>query len=71
MTCPMLRPPHGGPAAGDGYSTMTQFWLEAFQWHSVQRGEASAFYAGDISVGGPRPFNSSGGNLGNRRIRTA
>jgi hypothetical protein len=55
----------------DGYSIMTQFWLEAFQWHGVKRGEAFAFYAGDIMVGGPHPFNSSGGNLGNGRTRTA
>ena len=55
----------------DGYAIMPQFWLEAFQWHGVQRGEAFAFYAGDISVGGPQPFNSSGGNLGNRQARTA
>jgi hypothetical protein len=55
----------------DGYSIMTQFWLEAFQWHGVKRGEAFACYAEDISVGVPHPFNSSGGNLGNGRTRTA
>jgi hypothetical protein len=55
----------------DGYSIMTQFWLEAFQWHGVKRGKAYAFYAGDISVGGPHAFNSSAGNLGNGRPRTA
>ena len=27
---------------------MTQLFLEAFQWHGVKRGEAFAFYAGDI-----------------------
>ena len=50
---------------------MTQFFLEAFQWHGVKRGDAFAFYAGDIRVEGPHPFSSSGGNLGNGRIRTA
>ena len=55
----------------DGYSTMTQFWLEAFQWHGVKRGESFAFYADDIRVEGPHPFSSSGGNLGNGRTRTA
>ena len=55
----------------DGYSTMTQFWLEAFQWHGVKRGEAFDFYAGDIRVEGPHPFSSSGGNLGSGRLRTA
>ena len=37
----------------------------------MKRGEAFAFYAGDISVEGPHPFCSSGGNLGNGRTRTA
>jgi hypothetical protein len=55
----------------DGYSVMTQFYLEAFQWHGVKRGEAMAFYAGDISVKGPHPFSSGGGNLGNGRTRSA
>src|SRR5438105_12183402 len=32
----------------DGYAPMAQFFLEAFQWHSVKRGDAFAFYAGDI-----------------------
>ena len=55
----------------DGYSTMTQFWLEAFQWHGVKRGEAFDFYADDIRVEGPHPFSSSSGNLGTGRLRTA
>jgi len=55
----------------DGYSIMTQFYLEAFQWHGVKRGDAFAFYAGDISVKGPHPFSSSGGNLGTGRVRSA
>ena len=45
--------------------------MEAFQWHGVKRGDAFAFYAGDIGVEGPHPFCSSGGNLGNGRTRTA
>ena len=36
----------------DGYAPMAQFFLEAFQWHGVKRGEAFAFYAGDIRVEG-------------------
>ena len=55
----------------DGYSIMTQFFLEGFQWHGVKRGDALSFYAGDITVKGPHPFSSSGGNLGNGRTRTA
>ena len=50
---------------------MAQFFLEAFQWHGVKRGDAFAFYAGGIRVEGPHPFCSSGGNLGNGRTRTA
>jgi hypothetical protein len=30
---------------------MTQFYLEAFQWHGVKRGDAFAFYVGDIRAG--------------------
>ena len=55
----------------DGFATFTQSYLEGFQWHGVKRGEAFDFYAGDIRVEGPHPFNSSGGNLGNGRTRTA
>jgi hypothetical protein len=50
---------------------MAQFVLEGFQRHGVKRGDAFAFYAGDIWVEGPLPFCSSGGNLGNGRTRTA
>ena len=55
----------------DGYLTFTKFFLEAFQWHGVKRGEAHDFYAGDIRVEGPHPFLSSGGNNGTGRTRTA
>jgi hypothetical protein len=55
----------------DGSAPMAQFFLETFQWHSVKRGDAFAFYAGDIRVEGPHLFWSGGGNLGNRRCRTA
>ena len=55
----------------DGFSVFTQTYLEGFKWHGVKRGEAFDFYAGDITVEGPHPFNSSGGNLGCGRTRTA
>ena len=42
----------------DGYAPMAQFFLEAFQWHGVKRGDAFAFYADDIGVEGPHPFCS-------------
>jgi hypothetical protein len=38
----------------DGYAPMTQFFLEAFQWHGVKRGDAFAFYAGNIATSGSR-----------------
>jgi hypothetical protein len=50
---------------------MEQFFLEAFQWHSVKHGDAFVFYAGDIRVEGSHPFSSSGGNLRNGRTHTA
>jgi hypothetical protein len=34
---------------------MAQFFLEGFQWHGVKRGDAFAFYAGDIKVEGTAP----------------
>ncbi|MEK7214705.1 MAG: hypothetical protein AAB289_03830, partial [Chloroflexota bacterium] len=53
----------------DGFALFTQYFLEGFQWRGVKRGEAHDFYAGDMSVHGPHPFSSSGGNLGNGRTR--
>lgn len=55
----------------DGFTVFTQFFLEAFRWHGVKRGEAFDFFKGDISVRGPHPFCSGGGNQGNGRTRTA
>jgi hypothetical protein len=55
----------------DGYAPIARFFLEAFQWHSVKRGDAFALYAGDIRVEIPHRFCSSGGNLGNGRTHTA
>jgi acetyl-CoA acetyltransferase len=55
----------------DGYSWFLPFFLEAFGWHGVGYGEARDFFNGDISVEGPHPFCSGGGNLGNGRTRTS
>ena len=55
----------------DGYSYMTQFYLEGFRWHGVKRGDALRFYEEGIQVEGPHPFSSGGGNLGNGRSRSA
>ena len=55
----------------DGYSWFLPFFLEAFGWHGVGYGEARDFFNGDITVEGPHPFCSGGGNLGNGRTRTS
>jgi len=55
----------------DGYLTFTQQFLEGFQWHGVQEGEAMDFYKGDLRVEGPHPYLSSGGNNGTGRTRSA
>ena len=54
----------------DGFAVFTQYFLEAFGWRGVKRGEAHDFYAGDISLKGPNPLNSGGGNMGTGRMRT-
>ena len=53
----------------EGYVTFFQYYLEAFGWRGVKKGEAHDFYEGDISVEGPNPLSSSGGNNGNGRTR--
>jgi len=54
----------------DGYAPMTQFFLEAFQWHGVKRGDAFAFYAGDIkSRDRTRCARAGGRQSGERRTR--
>jgi hypothetical protein len=55
----------------DGFSPFLPLSLEAFQWHGVKQGEAKEFVKGDISVEGPHPIHSGGGNLGAGRCRTA
>ena len=55
----------------DGFSSFLPFSLEAFGWHGVGKGEARDFVNGDISIHGPHPYLSGGGNLGNGRTRTA
>jgi hypothetical protein len=55
----------------DGFSSFLPFSLEGFGWHGVGKGEARDFVNGDISVEGPHPYLSGGGNLGNGRTRTA
>ena len=54
----------------DGFAVFTQYFIEAFQWRGVKRGEAHDFYASDISLEGPSPLNAGGGNMGSGRMRT-
>ena len=55
----------------DGFAVFTQYFLEAFRWRGVKRGEAHDFYAEDITPQGPNPFCTCGGNMGTGRMRTA
>jgi acetyl-CoA acetyltransferase len=55
----------------DGYSWFLPLSLEGFGWHEAKKGDAKDFFNGDISVNGPHPHCSGGGNLGTGRIRTA
>lgn len=55
----------------DGFSSFLPFSLEGFEWHGVGYGETCDFVNGDISIHGPHPYLSGGGNLGNGRTRTA
>ena len=55
----------------DGYSFFLPLTLEGFGWHGVGKGDSKDFFNGDISVEGPHPFTSGGGNLGVGRTRTA
>ena len=53
----------------DGYTTFHNYYLESLRWHGVGKGDALHFYQGDISVEGPHPISSSGGNSGSGRTR--
>jgi len=53
----------------DGFTLFFQYYLEAYGWHGVGKGEAHDFYAGDISIKGPHPVMPSGGNNGAGRTR--
>ena len=55
----------------DDYAIMTQFYLEAFQWHCVKRGDAFAFYVGDIRVEGPHRSLRAAAIWGTGVTRTA
>ena len=55
----------------DGYLPFMPISLDSFGWHGAKQGDAKDFFNGDITVEGPHPFSSGGGNLGVGRTRTA
>ncbi|MSQ40833.1 MAG: hypothetical protein EXR55_04090 [Dehalococcoidia bacterium] len=55
----------------DGFAVFTQYFIEAFRWRGVNKGEAHDLYAMDITPQGPNPLNTGGGNMGTGRMRTA
>jgi len=60
-----------GDENAEDYAAGARQWTVPWDNHGGQWGEAYAFSAGDITVGGPHLFNSSGGKLGNGRTRAA
>jgi hypothetical protein len=55
----------------DGFASFLPFHMDEFGWHGIKRGEAKDFVKEDLSVEGPHPIHSGGGNLGVGRTRTA
>ena len=53
----------------DGFLTFHNYFLEGLGWRGIGRGDALHFYQGDISIEGPNPVSSSGGNRGSGRTR--
>jgi len=54
----------------DGFSEFHLFHLEGLGWAGIKRGEGLDFYESeDISINGPHPVSSSGGNIGSGRSR--
>lgn len=55
--------------ANEGFSPFHIFWVEGFEFFGVKKGECLDFFQTDISINGPTPMNTGGGNLGNGRTR--
>jgi acetyl-CoA acetyltransferase len=55
--------------ANDGFAPFHMFWIEGFEFFGVKKGECLDFFQTDISIHGPTPVNTGGGNLGNGRTR--
>jgi acetyl-CoA acetyltransferase len=53
----------------DGFALFHQFHLEGLGYRGIKFGEALDFYQTDISIHGPNPVSSSGGNVGSGRSR--
>src|SRR5262249_36427023 len=56
--------------AYDGFSMFQVFWIEAFGFFGVKKGECLDFFQSeDISIAGSAPVSPSGGNIGSGRTR--
>jgi acetyl-CoA acetyltransferase len=55
--------------ANEGFTPFHIFWVEGFEFFGVKEGECLDFFQTDISIDGPTPVNTGGGNLGNGRTR--
>lgn len=53
----------------DGYPQFHQFHIEGLGYRGMKEGDALDFYQTDISIEGPNPILSSGGNIGGGRTR--
>ena len=53
----------------DGFAQFHQFHIEGLRYRGMQPGDALDFYQTDISIEGPNPILSSGGNIGSGRSR--
>lgn len=53
----------------DGFSFMHVFHIEGLGFAGLKQGEALEFFRTDISISGPNPVSSSGGNIGGGRTR--
>jgi acetyl-CoA acetyltransferase len=53
----------------DGFAEFHMFHIEGLRYGGIKRGEGLDFYQTDISIEGPNPVSSSGGNAGSGRTR--
>ena len=53
----------------DGFGLFHIFHIEGLRYAGIKRGEAVDLFQDDISIEGPHPVSSSGGNIGSGRTR--